>query len=462
MGEDIGQGALRRYGGQPMSFGTASGSGSPSSGISSSGRFGSLSVEADLERRRRDACPSAHVPFAAADGALLRVRVPGGRLAAADLRAVADAAAHSDNSIIELTNRANLQLRGYAAGPAQTALDGLIAAGLVRPDLDEDARRNVIGSPLAGIDAEALDTKPVVDAIDAILMTHTAPLSPKFGVIVDGGGTIHLRGRRHDLVFGAAELDGQSVFEIALGDALAIGRSIAATSLVVEPAAAARVVAAVLALLQPGERGGELTKRIGRSGVVGALTAVAGCRVVASDAITRPTEPAAIPIGRGSGWVAGAPSLGRTNTDGMRALADLAEQLGAHEVRITPWRSVVVPLRSDADAAAAEARLVAIGMCTDVRQPAVSVIACAGSSGCTAGEADTQADARTLIDLLGSAPQSRTIHLSGCPKRCASRSANMLTLVAAGGLYDVYDGTDRIADALSPTAALALASGGTI
>ena len=38
----------------------------------------------------------------------------------------------------------------------------------------------------------------------------------------------------------------------------------------------------------------------------------------------------------------------------------------------------------------------------------------------------------------------------------------MLTLVAAGGLYDVYDGTDRIADALSPTAALALASGGTI
>ena len=420
--------------------------------------FGSLGVEADLERRRRDACPSTHVPFAAADGALLRVRVPGGCLSAADLRAVANAAVHSDNGIIELTNRANLQLRGYAAGQAQTALDEFIAAGLVRPDGDEDARRNVIGSPLAGIDADTLDTRPIVDTIIAILMTHTGPISPKFGIIVDGGGSIHLRGRRHDVVLGAAKLDGRTVFEIALGDGFAVARANHATSIVVEPAAAAGVVAAVLGLLLPGERGAELVVRIGFPTIVGALTAVAGCHVTSSDSLTRPTERAAIPIGRGSGWVAGAPVLGRMNADGLRGLADLAEQLGTNEVRITPWRSVVVPLRSDEGADSAVNRLNSIGMCTDVREPAVSVIACAGRTGCIAGEADTQADARTLIDLLGSAPQSRTIHLSGCPKRCASRATNMVTLVAAGGRYDVYDGTDRIADALSPTDALALAA----
>ena len=32
----------------------------------------------------------------------------------------------------------------------------------------------------------------------------------------------------------------------------------------------------------------------------------------------------------------------------------------------------------------------------------------------------------------------------------------MVTLIAAGGRYDVYDGTVRIADALSPADALAL------
>ena len=90
------------------------------------------------------------------------------------------------------------------------------------------------------------------------------------------------------------------------------------------------------------------------------------------------------------------------------------------------------------------------------------MIACAGSTGCSAGQADTQADARTLIELLRSAPQSGTVHLSGCPKRCASRATNMLTLVAIGGRYDVFDGNVRIADALSPTDALALAATTTI
>ena len=135
----------------------------------------------DLSRHRRNACPTAHVPFAAADGALLRIRVPGGRLTAADLRAVADAAERSANGIVELTSRANLQLRGFSREAADSALDGLIAAGLVRVNADQDSRCNVIGSPLAGIDADTLDTGPIVDAISTVLMEHPAPLPPKFG-----------------------------------------------------------------------------------------------------------------------------------------------------------------------------------------------------------------------------------------------------------------------------------------
>ena len=442
----------------------------------------------DLSRHRRNACPTAHVPLAAADGALLRIRVPGGRLTAADLRAVADAAERSANGIVELTSRANLQLRGFSREAADSALDGLIAAGLVRLDADEDARCNVIGSPLAGIDADTLDTGPIVDAISTILTEHPAPLSPKFGVIVDGGGPLHLRGLRHDIVLGAATLDEASLFEIALGEALPTGRVGATpTVLVAEPSAAPSVVVAVLGLLQPGERGADLLPRIGSAALISALTNVPGCFIVASSSIGRPTASATAPIGRGSGWVAALPTLGRMSADGLRVLANIADWCApsAHGpelwrqnplggtldakvhtrsggVRITPWRSVVVPVSSTDHAGRALASLGEIGMCTDVREPAVSVIACAGSTGCSAGQADTQADARTLIELLRSAPQSGTVHLSGCPKRCASRATNMLTLVAIGGRYDVFDGNVRIADALSPTDALALAATTTI
>jgi len=84
-----------------------------------------------------DRCPGVRVLHQAEDGALARIRVPGGRVAAAQLRAVADAAALG-SGLVELTSRANLQLRGLPddAGPelvGRMAAAGLVPSGLPRP-----------------------------------------------------------------------------------------------------------------------------------------------------------------------------------------------------------------------------------------------------------------------------------------------------------------------------------------
>jgi precorrin-3B synthase len=113
------------------------------------------------------------------DGLLIRVKPFGGRLTAADLRAIAGAAGTFGNGVVELTNRGNLQLRGLTADSAPHAAAALVAAGLADLDADREARRNVIAEPPWN---DAL-----VAQVEALLMA-TPGLPPKFCVAV--GATI--------------------------------------------------------------------------------------------------------------------------------------------------------------------------------------------------------------------------------------------------------------------------------
>ncbi|MFC7642028.1 hypothetical protein ACFQX6_14390 [Streptosporangium lutulentum] len=81
---------------------------------------------------------------AAADGGLARVRVPGGRLTTSQLRELAGAASTYGSGVIELTSRANVQVRGLGEGGGFAAR--MAAAGLL-PSATHERIRNVLASP---------------------------------------------------------------------------------------------------------------------------------------------------------------------------------------------------------------------------------------------------------------------------------------------------------------------------
>ena len=67
-----------------------------------------------------DRCPGALRVHQAADGAMVRVRLPGGQITVGQLRALAAASASDGDRSLDLTSRANVQIRGIADAAAAT------------------------------------------------------------------------------------------------------------------------------------------------------------------------------------------------------------------------------------------------------------------------------------------------------------------------------------------------------
>lgn len=126
-------------------------------------------------------CPSLLRPMESGDGWLARIRPQRGKLPAALLRAVAQGARRHGNGILEITNRANLQVRGLLPATIAPFTVEMEAAGAAA---GEGTR--ILISPLGGGDLVSL-----ADEIDASLPEG---LPAKFGILLDGGGALPLTG----------------------------------------------------------------------------------------------------------------------------------------------------------------------------------------------------------------------------------------------------------------------------
>lgn len=150
-------------------------------------------------RTRRDRCPGVVRPWAAADGGLVRLRLPGGRLPGgrltldhlADLVSVAE---RFGDGRVHVTGRANLQLRGLPLARTgehlldDAALAAIEATGLL-PSRAHDRARNVLLSPLTGRAGGRADLRPLLAAVDAGLLADPllAELPGRFLLVLDDG-----------------------------------------------------------------------------------------------------------------------------------------------------------------------------------------------------------------------------------------------------------------------------------
>lgn len=146
----------------------------------------------ESHRDRTDRCPGVFTTHAAADGALARIRLPGGSITAAQLGPSPRAAGFGDG-FLEITARGNLQIRGIADTDGLGAL--IVDAGLA-PTSTHDRARNIEVSSLTGRIGGLADLRQVVTALDDLLRADEvfAGLSGRFLFgLGDGRGDVLAR-----------------------------------------------------------------------------------------------------------------------------------------------------------------------------------------------------------------------------------------------------------------------------
>jgi precorrin-3B synthase len=381
----------------------------------------------------------------ARDGGLCRVRLALGELSAAQARAVADAAAEFGSGVIEVTNRANLQLRGVSEASQEALIDCLLAAGLGPTTPGADDLRNLLLSPLAGLDAQAiLDVEALARALLDQMQrdVRLRALSPKFSMLLDGGERLAMLDHPHDLWLAAV-----SPQRIAFGLAGCPPSrendtpALAAVTPEHVPALVNAILHTFLDLASPEHpRMRDLLATRPVEDFMSSLQNRLEFALMQEDAIhawRRQKADSRLRLGTheqnaaGTMYIGAQPRLGRLDAHTLRALAHLAPRL-----RMTPWQGVMLLDVPSSQAASVQDHVAALDLATHADEPFARLIACAGSQGCAKGLADTKTDALQLAEHM---PRQGDVHLSGCPRSCAaSHPAGTTLLAVAPGRYDLY------------------------
>lgn len=369
-----------------------------------------------VSRDRDDACPGALRLHTADDGALARIRIPGGVLQVGQARELGRAALELGDGELHLTSRGNVQLRGLPTGCGGELASRLEAAGLL-PSWRHERVRNVVASPLSGLDGRGFaDVRPWLRALDELLCASEAAarLSGRFLFALDDGRG-DVAGLGADVTLRAAP-DGAVRLRIGAADSVAV--------LSAEDAPRAALLAAEVFL---GASAGQVWRVAELPVPADELAHEVARRLGAGH--TSPAE---------ADWpLASEPSPGTvTGPDGSTSLSVLAPlgrltaaqwaeltATASGELRLTPWRGVILPtVRSDRLPG-----LDSVGLITDPASPWLGVGACIGRPGCAKSRADIRTDAAASLTTGGGLPA----YWSGCERRCGRPRGDHVDVVAA-------------------------------
>jgi len=137
---------------------------------------------------------------------------------------------------------------------------------------------------------------------------------------------------------------------------------------------------------------------------------------------------------KGLNYVGVAVPVGQITPKQMLRLADLADNYGSGEVRLTVWQNLVIPQLPDAFVETVKKALVKMGLHWQQSNVRSGLVACTGNSYCKFASSNTKGHALELADYLEKRvelDQPINIHLSGCPNSCAQHYVGDVGLLGA-------------------------------
>jgi sulfite reductase beta subunit-like hemoprotein len=367
---------------------------------------------------------------------MLRLKIAGGILTPAQLRAIGELSNDYGRGSGELTTRQNVQLHYLELGSLPHVFERMGDAGLTSAGACGDTVRNITGCPLAGIAHDELfDVTPLLDEAARFFYGNPdysdLPRKHKIAITActDGCAAPEI----NCIALIGALRDGEEGFGVLVGGGLSsvprIGRELGVW---VPKDDALAVLATILDEWQEDlrYRVSRVKARlkfmiddIGPEGMRERVEARLGRRF--DDFRLPPLPPPSNhlgPIQQADGRLAlGVPvHLGLVSGDQMIALADLAEEIGG-DIRITRQQNLVLTNVEEVEPAAA--RLAELGLPLDAGPLRGDAIACTGEPHCNFSVTETKSRMDGLVRLLeerfGPSIHGLRLHLDGCPHACA-------------------------------------------
>ncbi|OIP08888.1 MAG: nitrite reductase [Betaproteobacteria bacterium CG2_30_68_42] len=387
---------------------------------------------------------------------MVRIKLPGGRLDVARLRAIADALeAHSRSEYAHITTRQDIQLHHVPLAGTPAVLRRLAAAGLTTREACGNTVRNITTCPLAGVcPREHVDVTTHLDGVVAHFLRNplNQQMPRKFKISLSGCAADCAQGLFHDVAILAVREGGACGFRLLAGGGLGHKphEAIQLAAFVAEE----HLTGALEALITLHNRYSDRTKRaksrlkflVDRFGQEGFRA-----RFEAEFARTR-AALAGRPWPKGK-WVAGndgpvpgagAPRtffaqkqpdryvlsvsvpLGHLSVAHLRGLSRVLADLGLDDIRTTQDQNLILLGVARTSLAAVAARIGELGL--SVPRAGDNVAACPGSSTCRLGITSSL----ELAPKLSGGRHDLRVRVSGCHNGCAQPEAADIGIYGEG------------------------------
>jgi sulfite reductase (ferredoxin) len=373
---------------------------------------------------------------------MMRVRIPGGQLEPRQLRAIAGVAKEYGRDLADVTDRQNVQFHWIRIEDVPAIWARLEEVGLSSQEACGDVPRNILGCPVAGIDAaEVLDASPALRATEAVATgsPELANLPRKFKTSISGCALQCTAHEVNDVSFvGVTGHDGSPGFDLWVGGGLSTNPMLARRlGAFVPPSQVAPVWTGVASLFRDyGYR--RLRSRARLKFLVDDWGSERFREVLEREYLGQPlTDGPAPPLPapgsrdhlgvhrqrNGLCYVGVAPHTGRSSGSQLWQLADLAEAYGSGKIRTTVEQKLLVLDVPERAVAELTAELAALDLEASPNVFRRGTMACTGIEFCKLAIVETKGRARHLYtELARRLPDFDTpvtINVNGCPNSCA-------------------------------------------
>ncbi|PYC88151.1 sulfite reductase [Streptomyces tateyamensis] len=373
---------------------------------------------------------------------MLRVRIDGGRLTVAQLRAIAEVSQQYARGTADLTDRQNVQFHWIRIEDVPAIWQKLEAVGLSTTEACGDTPRTVLGSPVAGVaEDEIIDGTPAIDEIHRRFIGNKdfSNLPRKFKTAVSGSPQLDVAHEINDVAFvGVNHPEHGPGFDLWVGGGLSTNPKLGVRLGAWVPLEqVADVFEGVISIFR--DYGYRRLRNRARLKFLVADWGPAKFRQVLEDEYLKvqlldgpaPEQPSGVwrdHVGvhrqkDGKYYVGFAPRVGRVDGALLSKVAELAASHGSDRLRTTTEQKMLVLDVAEEQVESLVAGLEALDLRVTPSPFRRGTMACTGIEYCKLAIVETKERGRSLIDELESRlpefAEPLTININGCPNACA-------------------------------------------